>query len=230
MDANTGAVSILYQASKTFKVFSGATNDARFSAGSNGTYVEYGVKKLSLTSNEVSLVYSGDSHKYFKSNGEETTISYLDGRYVSAARTETRLQYGSYYYLTCNYNGIEMKAGGYTATFTDSGGWNPSDRRLKEDIEYYVDGDIVDKLKPARFKYKGGSKLLCGFIAQDVIEVMPDIVYESKFNEEHYLGLNYESFSAILTAKLQKHTRIIKEQEDRIAELERQIREVRNDG
>jgi hypothetical protein len=81
--------------------------------------------------------------------------------------------------------------------------------------------------------YNWGTDYTYGFIAQDVRDVIPELVgvkHGEGDPEDGYLGLNYDAFVPILTAKLQKHTRIIKEQEDRIAELERQIREVRNDG
>ena len=148
---------------------------------------------------------------------------------VKAVSDCTMMSYSAYTYVKCDSGGVGLMGAGSTAALTSSGWSAGSDRRMKKDIEYDVDGDLIDKLKPARFSYKNGDKRIFGFIAQDVLEIIPDIVFEDHLSEEHYLGLNYDSFSAILTAKLQKHTRIIKEQEARIARLEQLLREVKND-
>lgn len=52
-------------------------------------------------------------------------------------------------------------------------GGDPSDRRFKKDITYDVDGDILDDLKPVRYKFKTADVERYGFIAQDVQKVVP---------------------------------------------------------
>ena len=61
--------------------------------------------------------------------------------------------------------------------------WYGSDRRLKKNIEYFSDGlDKILKLKPVKFDYISGINNNLGFIAQDVQEVIPEAVAESKEN------------------------------------------------
>ncbi len=54
-----------------------------------------------------------------------------------------------------------------------------SDRRLKENIQY-LNGinamNIIGMLKPATFDYINGAKNNAGFIAQDVQEILPNLV------------------------------------------------------
>lgn len=95
---------------------------------------------------------------------------------------------------------------------------------MKDDITYDVDGDLVDLLKPAHFSMKINGQYHYGFIAQDVQDVTDDIVCE--INEPgvgEHLGLYYNDFIPLLTAKIQKHTRIIKDQQSLIEQLEQRI-------
>ena len=227
-----GSVSITYRGSsnETFKVYAGSTNDPRFSAGRISTSMQFGSKEVSITDSAAMLVFDPSTPKRVRIDYNESTLSHGPACFLSAASDGAKVQYSAYNYVNCDGGGVGLMGNGVTASLTSSGWSAGSDKRMKKDIEYNVDGDLIDKLKPARFSYKNGDKHIFGFIAQDVLEIIPDIVFEDRLSDEHYLGLNYDSFSAILTAKLQKHTRIIKEQEERIARLEQIIREVRNDG
>lgn len=52
-----------------------------------------------------------------------------------------------------------------------------SDRRLKEDVRKLTSvGDIIDDLEPVRFKWRGTKADAVGFIAQDVVDVVPEAV------------------------------------------------------
>ncbi|MFH0947756.1 MAG: tail fiber domain-containing protein, partial [Elusimicrobiota bacterium] len=54
-----------------------------------------------------------------------------------------------------------------------------SDRRLKENISYIQSGlSVIEQLKPVKFDYINGDKKQVGFIAQEVQEILPDIVTE----------------------------------------------------
>jgi len=61
-----------------------------------------------------------------------------------------------------------------------------SDITLKENIKPLETGlDDVMKLKPKRFDWKNGDgKNIAGFIAQEVEQVLPDLVSESKYTDE----------------------------------------------
>lgn len=100
-----------------------------------------------------------------------------------------------------------------------------SDRKKKYDIDYNVDGDLVDRLKPAYFKLKLDNKSHFGFIAQDVLEVTPEIVFDINVPDgeggisESYMALNYHEFIPILTAKIQSQEKRIKDLEDKVQTL-----------
>lgn len=67
-----------------------------------------------------------------------------------------------------------------------------SDRRIKENIQYFDDGlRVVEKLKPTKFDYIDGVKQQIGFIAQDVQDVIPEAVTVAD-RKTGFLGLKSE--------------------------------------
>lgn len=105
-------------------------------------------------------------------------------------------------------------------TFSNAGIVQSSDRRLKENIKYSVDGDIVDQLKPAQFNFIGTDFTQYGFIAQDVQEVIPSVVSADSEDDDAMLGINYIGLIPFLTAKIQKQTKQINDLVSRITKLE----------
>lgn len=88
----------------------------------------------------------------------------------------------------------------------DSGGTFgncPSDKRLKENIYPLNDSglDIILKLKPSIFDFKKGPKNQAGFIAQDVLEVLPKAV---NTGSDGYYGLNDPTFTPYLVKAIQE--------------------------
>ena len=64
-----------------------------------------------------------------------------------------------------------------------------SDRRLKEDIKPIAHGlDKVEQLLGVNYKLIGTDKKEAGFIAQDIQEIIPEVVSE---DNKGYLGVNY---------------------------------------
>lgn len=95
-----------------------------------------------------------------------------------------------------------------------------SDRRHKTDIAPLdLDAlDVVARLKPVTFLWKdpqdGGMKgQQIGFIAQDVLPVLPDVVLIEN-NAEKTLGLKYDGLIPVLTKAIQQ-------QQSEIADLKR---------
>lgn len=127
-----------------------------------------------------------------------------------------------------DYYTMSFRAGNetnYLDIYWTYNGWvGGSDRELKKDIDYNIDGDLIDKLKPVSFKYKSGNKTKYGFIAQDVQKVIPEIV--EKMPNSEYLGLDYNDFSALLVAKVQKQQRIMEEQQETIEKQSKKIEEL----
>lgn len=106
-----------------------------------------------------------------------------------------------------------------------------SDRRAKENIQPITGAkDVVMRLNPVTYDLKAwdgyignGSDLKgqAGFIAQEVLDVLPDAVgYDEKID---MYSLSYTHFIPYLTQALQEQDEQIREMEDRIAQLEEML-------
>lgn len=91
-----------------------------------------------------------------------------------------------------------------TGPLTATAFYQSSDIRLKENIEdvsFEKSLDIINTLKPVYYNFKDNpNKREVGFIAQDVKEVLPEVVNE---NEKGYLAIDYSKLSVILYKGLQ---------------------------
>ena len=76
-----------------------------------------------------------------------------------------------------------------------------SDRRMKTDIKP-VEGatEVIAKLKPVGFKWKSDGHGSYGFIAQDVVEVIPELVHGS---DKQGYSLEYNGIIPFLVAEVQ---------------------------
>ena len=166
-----------------------------------------------------------DNYTKLKLRSDEITMQYTDDRYITANQSNCRMQYDDDIYIKLSASGINMWAGDYQAwvSINSPGFGSTSDRRVKHDIRYDVDEDIVDRLKPAKFKFNGTESDTYGFIAQDVLPVVPEAV-EPVPDRDDLLGLQYMQFIPILTAKIQKQTKQIQKLEQRISRLETNVR------
>ena len=96
-----------------------------------------------------------------------------------------------------------------------------SDRRLKENIEP-AEFNIIDELKPVSFDWKkSGKHVTAGFIAQDVQEILPELVGES----DGMLTLDYIGIIPHLVHKVQQQQKQINDLEARIERLEALMKE-----
>ncbi|MGK0238288.1 MAG: hypothetical protein ACI92G_001753 [Candidatus Pelagisphaera sp.] len=100
--------------------------------------------------------------------------------------------------------------------------WSASDRELKTDIKPL--GNLLSKvlkLKPSTYRFKSlpESNEQLGFIAQDVMEVFPEIVD----NDGGNLALSYQSFGAIAIGAIQELNEKIELQEAQNAALEERL-------
>jgi hypothetical protein len=107
--------------------------------------------------------------------------------------------------------------GGNKATLTTAGVWSTtgggtSDLRTKQDVDYIFDNGIesILKLQPTKFKFKEApDKQRRGFIAQDVLEVIPDLVLGDGELEGGTYGLDYDGILALAVKAIQElQTRI----------------------
>jgi len=98
------------------------------------------------------------------------------------------------------------------ASLSSGGVWSTtgggtSDLRTKQDVDYYFDNGIesITKLQPTKFKFKNApNKQRRGFIAQDVLKVIPDLVLGDGEKENGIYGLDYDGILAIAVKAIQE--------------------------
>ncbi len=106
----------------------------------------------------------------------------------------------------------------FAAVYAANGTIQTSDRRLKKNIKSLKYGitDVM-KLKPVTFDWKDDSKKnILGFVAQDLMQVVPDVVEGS---EDTQYGVNYSELIPLLTKAIQ-------DQQDQIDSLKKQNAEL----
>ena len=123
--------------------------------------------------------------------------------------------------LTLSENGDLEIAGSLTEN---------SDRRLKTDIQPLGEASLgaLREIDPVRFHFKDerthpdGAQI--GLIAQEVQSEFPELVSEG---DDGMLSLSYTKFSAVLLKGLQEQQSTINQQEERIATLEAENKEIK---
>jgi hypothetical protein len=88
----------------------------------------------------------------------------------------------------------------------------PSDIKLKtnvKDIEYGL--DTIMKLKPKQYDWKKDNRKDIGFIAQEVEEVIPEIVKDNEWFDDKIKTMDYEKLTAVLIKAVQEQQKQIEE-------------------
>ena len=116
-----------------------------------------------------------------------------------------------------------MSYGGALKMYVSAGGtaWNSySDERLKKNISNLTYGlNEIIALRPVSFNFIDTTtvdKINLGFIAQDVKKIMPELV---NLSASGYLGLDYSSFTPVLTKAVQEQQKMILSQKTEIEAL-----------
>ena len=89
-----------------------------------------------------------------------------------------------------------------------------SDRRLKENIVKTPYGlEEVLKLNPVTYRFKSNGLNQIGFIAQEVLPLLPEVVTgtEGDIEKGETLGITYSSLIPVLTKAIQEQQKIIEE-------------------
>jgi len=93
----------------------------------------------------------------------------------------------------------------------------PSDKRLKtniNDINYGL--DAVMKLSPKEYDWKENDRHDIGFIAQEVEQVIPEIVKDKKHFDKEIKTLDYEKLTAVLIKAVQEQQQQINELKEKL--------------
>lgn len=102
-----------------------------------------------------------------------------------------------------------------------AGSWSSiSDRRAKNTITDLGYGlHEVLSLKPSQYYYNGSKQLSLGFVAQEINEVIPEVV-NTPANSEEMMSVRYTELIPILTKAIQEQQEIIDALNERIIALE----------
>ena len=119
-----------------------------------------------------------------------------------------------------------FKVDGETADVTTSGNvtayGSPSDIRLKENIEVIPNAvEKVQKLDGITFTYKKDGKRSTGLIAQQLQEVLPEVVYEAEDiqTEEKHLAVRYGNVVGLLVEAIKEQQTQLTAQQEQINQL-----------
>lgn len=90
-----------------------------------------------------------------------------------------------------------------------------SDRRYKKDINYNFEYGLkeINLLKPCKFKYDWSDDTSLGFIAQDIEDLLPELIMKSKDNPDEKLGLRESSLISVLVKAIQELSEKVKKLE-----------------
>jgi hypothetical protein len=106
---------------------------------------------------------------------------------------------------------------GSPATLSTSGVWtNASDVRGKENITDIGYGlSTVSALKPRQYDVKSDGSHRVGFVAQELIEHIPEVVHVSMTDKEgsDWYGVDYGSITAVLVKAIQEQQALINAQQ-----------------
>ncbi len=133
-----------------------------------------------------------------------------------------------------------------------TGSYLPSDKKLKEDVQPYNGGlAVVMNLMPERYRYRTDMRKKMnlpegpqyGFVAQDVKEILPQLVKRTyqpvdNFGENapggdkeeegiYFDAVNYTGMIPFIVSAIQEQQQIIEKKEAKISELENELESLR---
>ena len=153
-----------------------------------------------------------------KITGKEATVAPKD---TSVAPAETHVSAAGSLFGNWNYNGLNL---GLLHTHSDA--------RLKKNIEpipssltkvlqlnpvYY---EWREDILPSAFVKNHRQGRQIGLVAQEVEEIIPEVVREEKIYDGEWKGVNYEKLTAVLIGAVKEQQEQIEELKTRIAVLE----------
>jgi len=211
----TGGPSLFDQTANTSSVGFRMNKAGNYSSTSRS----YGVLNLSRTNGTTANGNGAGLYFMLKADGNALQ-EYAGIAGVRSGNTSGELDFMSY------GRNVQMRmdqSGNFTCAGNVTAYSDPSDRKLKDNIEIIPNAiKKVQALNGVTFNYKKDGKRSTGLIAQDVQEVLPEAVYESKsLDGEEFLALNYGNTVGLLVEA-------IKEQQKQIEDLKQTIEELKH--
>lgn len=141
---------------------------------------------------------------------------------------------GSFNYMLRFLNGGGSQIGSVSGN--GGGGVNfntSSDRRLKTNIVDLENGlDLISRMRPRRYEFKSVPGLVQeGFIAQEMLEVMPRIVSGGPESDPNVdpMGIDYGQLTPVLTAGIQELYEMMLGQQEEIEKLKLENQKLRTE-
>ena len=106
-----------------------------------------------------------------------------------------------------------------------------SDARYKRDVAALPAQAalaVLMRLRPSTWEWKDDGRRGAGFVAQEVMGVLPEAVREVGDREDRHLALNYQMLHAYEVAALQTHETELERLRGRVNQLENEIKRIRN--
>ena len=193
------------------------------------------------SSNFIVTNYSGTSLMTIANTGTATfsssvavgdSVSLLGELYwggISSGQKVRAYTTGASGSATLNFSFWNGSAWVIQGNLTSAGVWSTtgggtSDARTKDEIDYNFDNGIesILKLQPTKFKFKNApNKQRRGFIAQDVLTTIPDLVLGDGEKENGTYGLDYDGILALAVKAIQ-------EQQAQIQNLQEQNQDLKS--
>ena len=176
------------------------------------------------------VVHNGDTNTYMSFDVADQWKLYCGGyKMIQATEASSGYDYVSFGgtdnsgEIHFNINGGDGHFDGDVYAFSTT---TSSDRKLKKNIQS-LEGSLekVLGLRGVSFEWKKNNKKSIGFIAQEVQEVVPDLVknnrkeHDGVVTEEH-LGVDYGNITALLVEAVKEQQALINRLEERIKTLE----------
>ncbi len=161
-----------------------------------------------------------------------------DKLYIENSNSATPLIYGEFDNNILQFNGNvgigAAPAGGYAlyvngTTYCTSGAWTASDKRYKKNITAIPGAlELVQHLQGTQYEFRTDefkNKKLSegrqyGFIAQDMKEVLPELV---RPDEEGHYAINYDGVIPVLVEAMKEQQSVIEELKKEVTELKELI-------
>jgi hypothetical protein len=176
------------------------------------------------------IMHTGDTDTYMSFDAADQWKLYCGGyKMIQATEASSGYDYVSFGGTTnsgeilFNVNGGDGHFDGDIYAFSTT---TSSDRKLKKNIQS-LEGSLekVLGLRGVSFEWKKNNKKSIGFIAQEVQEVVPDLVKNNR--KEHdgvlvdeHLGVDYGNVTALLVEAMKEQQQIINKLEARLKALE----------
>ena len=112
---------------------------------------------------------------------------------------------------------MDQDGNGYFVGDVTSNG-NASDRRLKENITPYAKGLAeVENINTFTFNYKDRPEdTLPGVIAQEIEEILPEVVYDIEMEDDTYKAVRYQQIVPVLVNAIKELSEKVKDLENRL--------------